>query len=158
MRQRVRGELRAASRTREEAQESWLRALDGAAYGSEVNRNVRPGLTSVEKLRSNRCKMKQLRAVCGQVQIQSLVLQIVAITLILLIAQQILRPPVAPGQALDGQRRQTLSAMARQIHDHKVKAIRLRLPLHNDKILCRGIVRPGRALSENFAGPSSHSA
>src|SRR6266480_6482057 len=46
---------------------------------------------------------KQLRAVFGQVQIKSLVLQVVAVTLVFFTSQQILHQPVAPRQTVNCQ-------------------------------------------------------
>jgi len=100
--------------------------------------------------------MEQLRAVLGQIQIQPLLLQVVTEALMFLAAEPIFHPPIPLGQSLDREGDKTLAAMWRHIHDHKVEAIRLQLPLHDHKILGRGIVRPSRARFQDLASPSSH--
>ena len=99
-----------------------------------------------------------MRTAFRRVQIKSPGPQIIPPTLIFFSAQQVLHQPVAPGQIANGQRNKTLAAMRREVHGHQIKAIRLQLPLHDYKILRRGIVRPGRARPQDFAIPSSHSA
>src|SRR5438105_11893482 len=78
-----------------------------------------------QEVRSDGGEVKQLGAMSIHVQIQPLVLQIVAKTLVLLMAEQVLHQPVAPGQPIDGQRHKTLAAMWSQVHDQEIKAIRL---------------------------------
>src|SRR5947207_13634854 len=99
-----------------------------------------------------------MRTSLGLIHIKSPCPQIITPTLIFFSAQQILHQPVEPSQNANGQRNKTLAAMRREVHGHQLKAIRLQLPLHDYKILRRGIVRPGRARPQDFAIPSSHSA
>ena len=80
---------------------------------------------AVVALRSDRAEMEQLRAVFGQIQVKSVVLQICAVSLVFFIAQQIFQPPVAGVEALDGQRDKALAAVRRQIHNDEIKAVRL---------------------------------
>ena len=100
--------------------------------------------------------MEQLRAVFGQVQIQPLLLKVVAEALIFFAAEQIFHPPIPLGQSLDCEGDETLGAMRRQVYDGQIKAVRLRLPLCDNEILRGGILRPGRARLEDFDLPSSH--
>src|ERR1051326_256776 len=103
----------------------------------------------------NRGAVEQLRAVLGQVQVQPLSLKVVAEALVFLAAEQILQQPIPLAQSLDGQHDKTLAAMRGQVHDDQIKAIRLSLPLNDDKIFRSGVFRPGRTRPEDFPFASS---
>src|SRR5437762_2270038 len=99
--------------------------------------------------------MKQLRAVRREVEVKSLLLQVVAETFVSLLAEQIPHAPVVKREFLDLQRHITLAAMRGEVHDRQIEGPTLGAPLDNDELFRRRIARPGGTRAQQFAFATS---
>ena len=100
---------------------------------------------------AGRQEMKQLCAVRRQVQIEAVFLQADPVALMRFTAQQVVHLPGVVHQFRRGERHAALAAVRREVHHDEIEIRRSHLPLHGDKILRRGIFRPGRGGVKRFA-------
>src|SRR5512135_1232660 len=93
-------------------------------------------------------KPEQLSAVGGEIQVEALVLEVVAGTFVRFLAEQIFHRPVVGRQTRKRQRRITLAAVGGEVHRDRLELRCAALPLHDHEAPRGRIVRPRCARPE----------